>query len=587
MTIALNWITINAILASISVVIMLGLAFYAWSRRDTVKGGYIFTLMLLFEAVRIAGYTLEIVSTDVGMALTASKIQYFGVFVVLLWFVFTLNFAGFGKFSARAGWILAIIPTVILMLALTDELHGLIWKNITLATGDAYAVFHAEYGSFFYVYFLFTMVLLVVGVILLVRAQIRQWKLFRSQIALWLAGTLIPAFGHYSMVFGWEPVPNLHPIPLTYMIGGVFLTIAVFRLRLIDVMPVPFDTIFESSPNPVIVYDLKRTVVAFNPTAAPFADSKNFNLIGSPLEVAFPALFKALGRDLDAIEIHLNDADYKVRIAPSMTRTGGVRGHILILTDITLIRQAELEQKALLDRISRLEALKSEMIRMGAHDLKDPLSSILGYLEVLNQQDAHTPLENLNYFLAPIQRATNKMLRITTDILSLDRIERMANEQNMQYVDLTPLVKEVVEESTFRASEKGLSYSLTIGDGTLSICGDPVQLREAISNLIGNAIKYTPTGGVVRVSLDMEQNDVVFNVTDTGAGIPQEMQAKLFQPFYRAKTLETAKIEGTGLGLYLVKGIIDRHSGTMILKSEYGTGSTFGFKLPVYHQPTA
>ena len=109
-----------------------------------------------------------------------------------------------------------------------------------------------------------------------------------------------------------------------------------------------------------------------------------------------------------------------------------------------------------------------------------------------------------------------------------------------------------------------------------------MQLREAVTNLISNAIKYTPPGGTVRVRLYTETDQIAFAVTDTGVGIPAEMQAKLFHPFYRVRTRETVKIEGTGLGLYLVKGIVERHSGSMFLQSEYGTGSTFGFRLPPY-----
>jgi signal transduction histidine kinase len=99
-------------------------------------------------------------------------------------------------------------------------------------------------------------------------------------------------------------------------------------------------------------------------------------------------------------------------------------------------------------------------------------------------------------------------------------------------------------------------------------------------NLINNAIKYTPPAGRVDVHLRLDANNAIFEVKDNGYGVPEEQQARLFEPFYRVRTNETKKIEGTGLGLHLVKNIVDRHNGRMIFSSVYGEGSTFGFTLP-------
>ena len=111
--------------------------------------------------------------------------------------------------------------------------------------------------------------------------------------------------------------------------------------------------------------------------------------------------------------------------------------------------------------------------------------------------------------------------------------------------------------------------------------GDPMLLYEAISNIIGNAIKYTPKAGTVHVWLTVEGQSACVRVHDNGYGIPEEQQERLFSPFYRVQTEETQEIEGTGLGLHLVKNIIERHNGNMVFSSVYGEGSTFGFNLPL------
>ena len=111
--------------------------------------------------------------------------------------------------------------------------------------------------------------------------------------------------------------------------------------------------------------------------------------------------------------------------------------------------------------------------------------------------------------------------------------------------------------------------------------GFEIELQQVIANLIGNAIKYTPEGGTIDVSLRKHGTLVQFEVTDSGYGIPVEQQQKLFQPFFRVQIDETKSIEGTGLGLYLVKKFIERHHGKILFYSEYGKGSTFGFTLPL------
>jgi two-component system phosphate regulon sensor histidine kinase PhoR len=110
--------------------------------------------------------------------------------------------------------------------------------------------------------------------------------------------------------------------------------------------------------------------------------------------------------------------------------------------------------------------------------------------------------------------------------------------------------------------------------------GDKTQLYEAITNLISNAIKYTPSEGTITVSLSCEDEKISFRVQDTGYGIPADRQERLFEPFYRARVEGTESTEGTGLGLHLVKNVVERHGGTMMFKSEFQKGSLFGFTLP-------
>ena len=245
--------------------------------------------------------------------------------------------------------------------------------------------------------------------------------------------------------------------------------------------------------------------------------------------------------------------------------------------------QAQLaELRAVYDKVSALEQLKTDMIRIAAHDLRNPISIMGGYLYYL--------YEDLRSYLSPaheeafaaIQRAITRMETITNDILSLEKIEQAAHHR--EKILLHRLVAQVYRDQEEEARRKGQDYRLEAPPDPLVVWGDPMQLYEGIANLVGNAIKYTPEGGSVQVRLAREADSALFEVEDTGYGVPENQQARLFEPFFRAKTEETQQIAGTGLGLHLVKNIVERHEGQMCFKSVYRQGSTFGFRLPLWQE---
>ncbi|MBC8099235.1 MAG: GAF domain-containing sensor histidine kinase [Armatimonadetes bacterium] len=244
------------------------------------------------------------------------------------------------------------------------------------------------------------------------------------------------------------------------------------------------------------------------------------------------------------------------------------------------------EMQTLLDRVSKLEQLKTDMIRIAAHDLRNPLTIILSYcgmlqMELKNPSELPQPLEN---YINPIEHAAQVMRKIILDILSLERIEAAAQSATLQRCDLHPLITQSFADAHSAAQLKAQHYTLHAMPGDAMVIGDPVQLLEAATNLISNAIKYTPDAGQIDVYLELhaERTDwLIFRVMDNGYGVPYKQQARLFQPFFRAQSKETRNIEGSGLGLHLVKNIVERHGGNIIFSSEYGKGSTFGFELPL------
>lgn len=242
-------------------------------------------------------------------------------------------------------------------------------------------------------------------------------------------------------------------------------------------------------------------------------------------------------------------------------------------------KRAENEVHDLYARVSRLEQLKSDMIRIASHDLRNPLMVILGNLRQL--QESHTLSPQDHTTVIQIDQAVMRMRTLIGDLLSLERIEMYAQESGFQPVDLCVLAQTALETFVAQAQEKQLELGYDPAAASLIVRGDSVQLMEALTNLIGNAIKYTPNNGAVGVRLYAEGDRAFVRVEDTGYGVPLNQQGQLFRPFSRIKTKETQTIDGTGLGLHLVKNIVERHQGEIIFSSVYGEGSVFGFALPL------
>lgn len=241
------------------------------------------------------------------------------------------------------------------------------------------------------------------------------------------------------------------------------------------------------------------------------------------------------------------------------------------------------ELRKLYTQVTKLEQLKTDMIRIASHDLRNPVGLVNGYVELLRIDLVDRVTDAEMDYIESIAKAIARMQRIIDDILSLERIQRVADDQIAERVNISALARKVVHNHISEAEAKAIKvhFDLVDEDQEPVVSGDPAQLYEALSNLISNAVKYTSTDGHIFVSAWMEHGAVYLTVRDTGYGIPKDQQKRLFEPFFRAQSDATEAIKGIGLGLHLVKNIIERHNGKVLFESVYGEGSTFGFRLPL------
>jgi PAS domain S-box-containing protein len=264
-------------------------------------------------------------------------------------------------------------------------------------------------------------------------------------------------------------------------------------------------------------------------------------------------------------EIILSDGRTLYGIASSIrVENGPLLGRVAVMRDIT--------------RFKELDAMKTDFVATVSHDLRSPLTYMRGYTAMLPMVGELTPKQT--DYVEKIQGGIQQMTELVEDLLDLGRIEAGVGLQRIE-CSLADIVNTIVEESRPRAMAFGLDLKTEITTQR-TIVVDPALIKRAISNLVDNALKYTPPNGRVTVGLSEDNHLLLVRVTDSGLGIAPEDQVRLFEKFYRVKRRETMDIKGSGLGLAIVKSIIEWHHGRVWVESQLGTGSTFYIAMPIH-----
>lgn len=273
------------------------------------------------------------------------------------------------------------------------------------------------------------------------------------------------------------------------------------------------------------------------------------------------------GRNEWVLDIRSADGTFDERDIFAMELLRGYTG--VAIQNLALFGELQSQRASVI----RLNALKDDLIAVLAHDFKGPLTTIMGFAELLEQEPMDG--EEAQNGLRAIRSAAARLDSLASDTLALSRIEQGELNIARDPVDLTSVVKESVE--TF-ASERAVTIEASVKDPVVR--GDPSRLRQVFDNVIGNAIKYSPEGQPVHVRIAQTERAIRVSVTDRGIGIPEGEVNLLFERFRRASNAKASKIKGTGLGLYLAKTLVERHGGTIEVQSSRDQGSTFTIVIP-------
>ncbi|RLB83216.1 MAG: hypothetical protein DRH17_03160 [Deltaproteobacteria bacterium] len=339
--------------------------------------------------------------------------------------------------------------------------------------------------------------------------------------------------------------------------------------------------IFNSITDGIVVTDWQTNIVLFNAKAATLFGLTEEKTLGHPISVSIKSdellsfVMRAVKSDsslapLMAGEepvVKVEEKAFRVHVDAVKNDTGTVIGAVGLFHDVS--------------SISAMDKLRSDFLSMVSHELKAPLSSLLMQVSVLHDGLAGELNPKQKELLGKAKEKTKGMITLVNDILDYRRIQDGKSVQKIESLNLAEILQRTVELMRLSAEEKEISMKCEIEEDLPSFSGDRGGMEAIFVNLISNAIKYTPKGGSVNVILYKAGKDIRFKVVDSGIGIPPEDIDRIFEKFYRIKTEQTQSIAGSGLGLSIVKGIVDAHRGSIHVESEAGKGTTFIVSLPV------
>ena len=311
----------------------------------------------------------------------------------------------------------------------------------------------------------------------------------------------------------------------------------------------------------MILLDAKENILSMNGSACRIFDTSSEESIGRNLlfvsrDAELHDLVKsALRGEGGSKAMQRSGRHYRIYVSP-VSQNEKIRGVVLLLLDVT-------------ERIAAEES-RREFTANVSHELKTPLTSISGFAEII--RDGIAQPQDIQHFAGMICKESARLIALVNDILELSQLDEKQNLGQVESISLKPMLQGLISDFSLAAEKKKLTLSLSGDDG--EIIGHPLLLREMFFNLIDNAIKYTPEGGKVSITIEKTENRMVCKVSDTGIGIPKEHQPHIFERFYRVDKSHSRSTGGTGLGLAIVKHVAQIHHAEIRLDSIEGKGTT-------------
>jgi signal transduction histidine kinase len=342
--------------------------------------------------------------------------------------------------------------------------------------------------------------------------------------------------------------------------------------------------VIEAAPVAMIVADPQRTIVMANAMAEQLLGSQRRELVGQPVDSVVRPRLRGAGDDLHAVRP--DGSEVPVEIGVGALETDGATYAVVTMSDVSERQSLDRERAELLAReqaaradAERVSRLKDEFLATLSHELRTPLNAVIGYASLLSS--GALPADRVRHAIDAIQRNAKSQARLVDALLDVSRIATGKLDLQRHEAALVPILEAAIDVVRYDADTKGIAIQADGLPSEITIVGDPARLQQVFWNLLSNAIKFTPAGGRVDVEVRTRDVDVEVTIRDTGQGISAEFLPNVFERFVQADGPHHRRSGGLGLGLALVREIVQAHGGNVKAESAgIGAGSTFTVSVP-------
>jgi PAS domain S-box-containing protein len=558
----------------LSAALIVGVLFIAL-RHIHVQGTRYFIFLLLCVEIWVLFTGLEYAAVQPSLKIFFGKFQYLGISVVgLAWLMFALSYNRREKWLTRRNIILWLaIPIIVVILAFTNELHGLLWSSITSSSNRPGEGLIYEHGPAFWLIFTFNYISLAIGTFVIIDSALRARDVYRWQMIGLIASAIIPWIGNIIYVFKLSPIAGLDWTPLGFTVSTVIISFSIFYLRLFDLVPVARDQLVEGLMDGVLVLDTNNHVADINPRARELLGIGNEGVIGQAAKdfaQPWPDLIGKF-RDVESAqtEIHINNnnvSDIELRISPLSDEQGHLIGRLFIAQDIS--------------KRKNMEKLRDDLIHAMVHDLRNPLASIALSMDLLRTQLSSTLTEDQMIMFQTGEQSVEQILKLVNSILVINRLESGEIPLKREQVSLQELATQALKTQTILAKEKRVALQKNIPPDLPGLMIDQDLMRRVLQNLLDNAVKFSLNDGMVEIGAKYNptERETIVWVRDTGPGIQDDVKNRLFEKFATGN----AKGRGSGLGLAFCRLVVEAHGGRIWADNETKNGTTISLTIPFY-----
>ena len=336
-------------------------------------------------------------------------------------------------------------------------------------------------------------------------------------------------------------------------------------------------TVFTCMVEGVVDVDMDQNILHINEAAVRMLSINEKDSLGKPLwlEIRNQEIISALDKAIKTSSViktqtrldhELVQRVVDIYAASLSDDQGEPIGAVLVLHDITDLKN--------------LERVRTDFVANASHELKTPITAIRGLTETIIDDD-QVDKETMVHFLKRVHAQSLRLSQLVGDLMTISRLESSDSREDFTKINFADLIRRALRAALSTAEQKGHTLVADLPEKDIELYGDRQNLSQLLDNLIDNAMKYTTESGTINITLKVEGQTALLEVTDSGIGISPQHQKRVFERFYRVDKARSQSLGGTGLGLSIVKNIVEKHGGTVSVRSQLGSGSTFIIRLPM------